>query len=147
MLYTILKHAHSGLRWMVLLVLLAAVAHAFLKWRNGASMGQSDRRLNLFALVALHLQFVLGLLLYFISEREVFSAESMKVAVNRFFLVEHPSLMILAVLLVTVGYSRAKRSASDVLAFRRAFWFFLVGLALLLLGIPWPMQGYGTGWF
>jgi len=71
----------------------------------------------------------------------------MKVAVNRFFLVEHPSLMIFAVLLITIGYSRAKRATSDAMAFRRTFWFYLVGLVLILLGIPWPMQGYGTGWF
>jgi hypothetical protein len=147
MLYTILKHAHSGFRWMVLLLLLAAVANAIMKWRNGASVSQSDRRLNLFALVFSHLQFLIGIVLYFISERVVFSPESMKVAVNRFFLVEHPSLMIFAVLLITIGYSRAKRATSDAMAFRRTFWFYLVGLVLILLGIPWPMQGYGTGWF
>ena len=147
MLYTILKHAHSGFRWLVLLLLLAAVANAILKWRNGSPMGQSDRKLSLFALIFVHLQFVVGIVLYFISERVVFSPESMKVAVNRFFLVEHPSLMILAVLLITIGYSRAKRATSDSMAFRRIFWFYLVGLLLILLGIPWPIQGYGTGWF
>ena len=147
MLYTILKHAHSGFRWLVLLLLLAAVANAILKWRNGSPMDQSDRKLSLFALIFVHLQFVVGIVLYFISERVVFSPESMKVAVNRFFLVEHPSLMILAVLLITIGYSRAKRATSDSMAFRRIFWFYLVGLLLILLGIPWPIQGYGTGWF
>ncbi len=147
MLYTILKHAHSGFRWIVLLLLVAAVANAFLKWRKGSVMTGSDRKLNLFTLIFTHVQFLVGIVLYFISARVVFSPESMKDAVNRFFLVEHPSLMITAVVLITVGYSRAKRSASDEVAFRRTFWFYLVGLLLILLGIPWPTQGYGTGWF
>lgn len=147
MLYTILKHAHSGFRWMVLFLLVAAAANAFLKWRNGAAMTSSDRKLGLFALIFTHIQFLVGLVLYFISARVVFSPESMKDAINRFFLVEHPSLMIAAVVLVTIGYSRAKRSASDSVAFRRTFWFYFTGLVLILLGIPWPMQGYGTGWF
>lgn len=147
MLYTILKHAHSGFRWIVLLLLLGAAVNALLKWRNRSAMGQSDRKLSLFAMVFTHVQFLIGLVLYFISERVVFSPESMKVAVNRFFLVEHPSLMILAVIMVTIGYSRAKRSTSDEMAFRRTFWFYLIGLLLILAGIPWPMQGYGTGWF
>ena len=147
MLYTILKHAHSGFRWVVLFLLVAAVVNAFLKWRNGAAMASSDRKLGLFALIFTHVQFLVGLVLYFISARVVFSPESMKDAINRFFLVEHPSLMIAAVVLVTIGYSRAKRSPSDNFAFRRTFWFYFIGLALILLGSPWPMQGYGTGWF
>lgn len=147
MLYTILKHAHSGFRWIVLFLLVAAVANAFLKWRKEAVMTSSDRKLSLFALIFTHVQFLVGLLLYFISARVVFSPESMKDAINRFFLVEHPSLMIAAVVLITIGYSRSKRSASDTIAFRRTFWFYFIGLVLILLGIPWPMQGYGTGWF
>jgi len=147
MLYSILKHAHSGFRWIVLFLLVAAVVNAFLKWRKQSAMAPSDRKLNLFALIFTHVQFLVGIVLYFISARVVFSPESMKDAINRFFLVEHPSLMIAAVLLITVGYSRAKGASSEDVAFRRTFWFYLIGLLLILLGIPWPMQGYGTGWF
>lgn len=147
MLYNILQHAHSGLRWVVLLLLLGAVANALVKWRNHVKMSDSDRKLNLFALIFSHTQLLLGIALYFLSPKVIFSGESMKVAMNRFFLVEHPSLMILALILITIGYSRAKKAASDEGAFRRIFWFYFIGLVLILLGIPWPMQGYGTGWF
>jgi uncharacterized protein YacL len=147
MLYMILKHAHSGLRWAVLLFLVAAVANAFMKWRGGKAHSESDRKLGFFAMLFSHIQLVIGLILYFISPKVVFSAESMKIAMNRFFLVEHSFLMILAILLLTLGYSRAKRAASDASRFKLTFWFYLIALILILAGIPWPSKGYGTGWF
>ena len=147
MLYMILKHAHSGFRWLVLLLLIAAITNALLKWRGGKALGASDRKLNLFAMVFTHVQLLVGFGLYFISEKVVFSGESMKNAINRFFLVEHPFLMVLAIVLITIGYSRGKRADSDTLASKRTFWFYLIGLLLILAGIPWPFQGYGTAWF
>lgn len=147
MLYTILQHAHSGFRWVVLLLLVAAVINALLKWRGGKSYSAGDKRLGLLAMTMTHLQLLVGIVLFFISEKVVFSGESMKIAMNRFFLVEHPTLMLLAVILITIGYSRAKKAGTDSARFQRTFWFFLIGLALILLGIPWPSMGYGTGWF
>ena len=147
MLYMILKHAHSGFRWLVLFLLVAAFVNAFLKWRGAKTYSATDRKLGLFAMIFTHIQFVGGFVLYFISNRVVFSAESMKVAVNRFFLVEHPLMMLIAIGVVTIGYSRAKRATTDMGKFKATFWFYLIGLALILAGIPWPSQGYGTGWF
>lgn len=146
-MYPIFQHAHSGLRWLVLLGLVAAVINAFVKWRKGVAASERDRKLGFFAMMFVHIQLLLGLVLFFISEKVIFSGESMKVAMNRFFLVEHPSMMILAIILITVGYSRAKKATTDAAYFRRLFWFYAVGLILVLLGIPWPSQGYGTGWF
>lgn len=147
MLYMILKHAHSGFRWLVLILLIAAIGNALQKWRGGKSLTSGDRKLNLFAMVFTHVQLLVGFGLYFISEKVVFSGESMKNAINRFFLVEHPFLMVIAIVLITIGYSRAKRADSDASAAKRIFWFYLIGLLLILAGIPWPFQGYGTAWF
>ncbi len=147
MLYTILKHAHSGLRWAVLFFVVAAVVNALMKWRGGNAHGESDRKLSFFAMLSSHIQLLIGLILYFISPKVVFSAESMKIAMNRFFLVEHFFMMILAIILLTLGYSRAKKAASDASRFKLTFWFYLVALILILAGIPWPSKGYGTGWF
>lgn len=144
---SILIHAHSGLRWVALILLLAAIGNAFSKWQGKKGYTDKDRKLGLFALIGVHVQLLLGLALYFISSKVIFSAESMKVAMNRFFLVEHPTLMIIAIALITVGYSRAKRGATDTGKFKTTFWFYLIGLILILAGIPWPSLGYGTGWF
>ena len=63
------------------------------------------------------------------------------------FAVEHMTTMIIAVVLITLGYSRAKRRTSDGGKFKAIFWFYLIGLVIMLAGIPWPFRGYGNGWF
>lgn len=147
MLYNILTHAHSGLRWLVLIGLIVAIANAFTKWRNGSKFEAGDRKINVFAMVTTHIQLLIGFALYFISPRVVFDAASMKDAVARFFLVEHISLMLLAIILITIGFSKAKRTADDTQKFKTTFIFYLIGLLLILISIPWPFQQYGTSWF
>jgi membrane protein DedA with SNARE-associated domain len=101
----------------------------------------------LFAFISCHIQLLVGLILYAISPKVVFSAESMKNAMSRFFLVEHTSMMILAIIIISVGYIMAKKVAPEKKAFSRIFWAYLVGLILILASIPWPSMGYGTSWF
>jgi hypothetical protein len=147
MLYSMLKHSHSGFRWVVLILLVLAVFNAFSKWRGKKAFTGSDRKLNLFTLISAHLQLVFGFVLYFISPKVVFSAAAMKDAVLRFFLVEHSFLMVLAIALITIGYSRAKRAATDEAKFKRTFWLYAAGLIAILAGIPWPFLNYGGGWY
>jgi hypothetical protein len=142
-----LKHAHSGLRWLLLALLLAAIFNAFGKWRGASPFRESDRKLGLFAMIAAHVQLLLGLGLYAISPKVVFEGAAMKDPVMRFFLVEHLTLMLLAIVLITIGHGRAKRAADDASKFRSIFVFYLIGLLLILLGIPWPFQQYGAAWF
>lgn len=133
-----LVHSHSGLRWVVLLLLLAAIFNAGTKMGGKASYTDKDKRLGLFALIFSHVQLVIGIALYFISP---------KVQTFRFFRMEHLALMIIAIALITVGYSRAKRNADDAGKFKTTFWFYLIGLLAILAGIPWPFMGYGSAWF
>ena len=137
-MYPMLVHSHSGLRWVVLLLLLAAIFNAGTKMGGKASYTDKDKRLGLFALIFCHLQLVIGIALYFISP---------KVQTFRFFRMEHLALMIIAIALITVGYSRAKRKADDAGKFKTTFWFYLIGLLAILAGIPWPFMGYGSAWF
>lgn len=106
-----------------------------------------DKKLGLFALIFTHSQFLIGLILYFISPKVVFSGAAMKDSALRFFLVEHILLMLVAVALITIGYSKSKKAELDSKKFKLTFWFFIIALVLILAGIPWPFQNYGTGWF
>jgi hypothetical protein len=56
-------------------------------------------------------------------------------------------MMILAIIIISVGYIMAKKVAPKKKAFSRIFWAYLVGLILILASIPWPFMGYGTSWF
>lgn len=143
----ILRHAHSGLRWLVLIFLFLAIVNAIGKMNGSKTFTTKDKKLGLFALIFTHTQFLLGIILYFLSPKVVFSGIAIKDSVLRFYLVEHLSLMTLAVVLITIGYSKSKKASTDSKKLKLIFGFFLVGLILILAGIPWPFQNYGTGWF
>lgn len=144
---SMLVHAHSGLRWVVLAILVVTIINALIKWRGQKPFTETDRKLNLFALIATHTQLVLGLILYFVSSKVVFSAETMSNPMTRFFTVEHIAAMLIAIILISMGYSRAKRAEVASTKFRLTFIYFLVGLVLILVMIPWPFQAYAANWF
>ena len=142
-----LKHAHSGLRWVALVLLIWAIANAFSKFQSKKAYEEKDRKIGLFTLISVHLQLILGLILYFISPYVQLAASSMKNTVLRFYTVEHLSLMLIAIILITVGYSKAKRKEDDAAKFKTTYIFYGIGLLLILLAIPWPFRGLGAGWF
>jgi hypothetical protein len=145
MLYTILVKAHSGLRWVALLLLVAAVIVAFRKWQGRANYSATDNKLYLWTLIAVHLQLVLGLVLFFISPKVNFSMISDKL--YRFYTVEHTVGMLIAIALITVGRSRSRRMTGDALKHRTVAIFYGIGLLLILLSIPWPFRIAGAGWY
>lgn len=140
-----LIHAHSGLRWIVLVLLIAATFKALMKWRSNVNYSAGDRKLNLFAMISMHVQLLLGLALFFMSDKVNFS--QMKDAMYRFFTVEHSVMMLLAIALVTIGHSKSKKAADDAGKFRTIFIFYGIALLLILVAIPWPFRGWGNGWF
>lgn len=144
-MYSGLVHAHSGLRWLVLLLLVAAVATAFSRWQSRASFSESNRKLYLFTLISVHTQLVLGLILYVISPKVNTSLISDKL--YRFYTVEHTAGMLIAIILITIGYSRAKRMSGATGKHKTVAIFMGLGLLLILVSIPWPFRGLGAGWF
>jgi membrane protein DedA with SNARE-associated domain len=64
----------------------------------------------------------------------------MKDKFYRFYWVEHPTGMIVAIILITLGYGMAKKSVNDATKYKKAFWFFFVALILILATVPWPFR-------
>ena len=144
----ILIKAHSGWRWVVLILLVWAIAKMFIGWKKNAPYTDKDRKLGLFAMVAFQLQWVFGLILYFISPKVQFTEGFMKVTMLRFYAVEHIVAMTIAFVLITMGYAKAKRAEEEKKKFKTQFIFYLIGLIITLLSIPWPFrQELGAGWF
>ena len=142
--YNILKHAHSGLRWVVLLLLLGAIIDSFRK------MGSKDAPLSKVALSGLiftHVQLIIGLVLYFMSPKVVFAASTMKESLLRFYTVEHLTGMLVAIGVITFGYSTGKRMLPSAAGHRRIAYLYLAGLLVMLASIPWPFRNLGAGWF
>ena len=141
-MYTGLVHAHSGLRWIVLLTLLWAIFQAYSNWKSNTTASKENLRSGLISMAIFHLQFIIGLVLYFISPRVIFTSEMMKNSAARFFSMEHSVMMIIALVLVTLGYRKGKNGG-----FKSMFWYYLIALIVILIAIPWPFRGFETGWF
>ncbi|WP_080239309.1 cytochrome B [Spirosoma rigui] len=144
-MYSGLVHAHSGLRWIALVLLVAAVVVAIGKWQGRSGYTDGNRKLYLFTLIAVHTQLLIGLVLYFISPKVDFSQMSDKL--YRFYTVEHTTGMLIAIILITIGYSRSKRASEAVTKQRLIGIFYGIGLLLILASIPWPFRIPGAGWF
>jgi hypothetical protein len=140
-----LIHAHSGLRWVVLVLLIAATFKALMKWRSNVNYSDADRKLNLFTFISMHVQLLLGIALFFMSGRVDFA--QMKDAMFCFFTVEHTLMMVIAIALVTIGHIKSKKATDDAKKFKTIFIFYGIALLLVLVAIPWPFRGFGNGWF
>ncbi|MEL7161164.1 MAG: cytochrome B [Bacteroidota bacterium] len=146
-LYTIVKHTHSGLRWVVLALLIAAIVKAFGKRRGGTVYPGKDK-LALFAMISVHVQLLLGLVLYlWLSPYVSFEGDVMGNRLTRFYTVEHLTGMLIGIALVTIGYSKAKRQAELNAGWKSiSVWYFL-GLLLIIASIPWPFrEGLNGSW-
>ncbi len=146
-MYEFLKHAHSGWRWIVLATLIAAIIHALVNWRSGKMYNFKDRKPALYALIASHIQLVVGLILYFFSPMVQFSSNTMSNSLLRFYTVEHLMVMIIGVVLITIGFAKAKRKLDTNQGYKTIFIYYLIALILILSRIPWPFQDYAAGWF
>ena len=138
-----LLHSHSGLRW-VLLILLVTTIFSVMGKRNGkVPFTAQDKKLSLFTLIAAHLQALLGLTSYFFSTKVEFSANTMTNPTFRFFTMEHTLMMLIAIILITLGYGKAKKGNAN-----GVFWYYLIALVIILVAIPWPFRSeLGGGWF
>ncbi|HTN05588.1 hypothetical protein [Agriterribacter sp.] len=136
-MYTGLKHFHSGLAYLVLAALIVAVFYAIASRKKPFTAG--SRKIALIGLICTHLQFVLGIVLYFLSPLGVsnFSGEAMKEKVARLYIIEHPLMMLIAIVLVTIGYSRIKRLSSNSGKYNSIIIFYGIALLLMLSVIPW----------
>ncbi len=150
-MYTGLLHLHSALRYVVLILLIAAILKAFVGWFGHKPFTPADRKLGLFTMISVHTQLLIGLILYFISPtvRVALSdmGQAMQDTVARFWAVEHILTNLIAIILITIGYSTAKRAATDRAKFTRIALFYLIGFILIMTAIPWPFSRVDRGWF
>lgn len=124
----ILKSAHSGWRYVVLLLLIVAVLQALAGWFGKKPYTEGNRKLNVFTLISAHIQLLLGLGVYFLNGWYKMDSS---VAMGRYWKMEHISLMILAIILITIGNAKSKKVADAVAKHRTIAIFF--GIALLLI--------------
>jgi hypothetical protein len=147
-LYLVTLFAHSYLRWAVLVAVVCVLVRTFLGWRRAGAWTRVDERLHVALVGFTDLQFTLGVALYlFMSPLpQAFFADpagTMKVRVVRFFGLEHPVMMLLAVALVHIGRSRSRKAATPASRHRVVFTTTSIALLILCASIPWPGLDHG----
>jgi hypothetical protein len=143
---------HSVLRWLLLILLVASIIKSFSGWQSKKIFTAGDRKLFLFTLITTHINFLVGLYLLFFGRFGIISAgkpdgvDVMKDKFFRFFWVEHPVGMLIAIVLITIGNAMAKKNVIDSIKFKKAFWFFFIALIIILATVPWPFREIGRPW-
>lgn len=133
--YSFLQHLHSGFRYIVLALILAAIIGAFIGLTGKKPYTNGNRKLNLFAMISAHTQLLIGIVLYFVSPLVQFNSETMKNKVTRYFTVEHWVIMLIALALITIGHSKSKKAAISEAKHKAIVTFYLIALVIILAGI------------
>jgi hypothetical protein len=141
-MYNFFLITHSWLRWVVLILAVYAIYKNYEGFTSGRKWLAADKKVNTFFMASLHLQLVIGLILYLgVSPTvQTFLADvkgSMKVSELRFFGMEHFAVNFIAIVIAQIGSIRAKKQISDAGKFRTAFFWFLIATVLILVMIPW----------
>lgn len=141
-MYTFIKEAHSGWAYLVLLLLVVAVINSLGGFSANRTFTTKDKKIALFALIATHIQLLLAMFLYFLSPyyntmKEIGMGEVMKNSELRLYIIEHPLINIISIVLITMGFSKHKTAATDKAKFKSIWLMYVIALVLILSRIPW----------
>ncbi len=140
-MYPFFKYFHSGLRYIVLILVVIDIIQSLLGWLGKKTYTEGNRKLNLFALISAHTQLLIGLILYFLSPLVQFSGSTMKNAETRYWTVEHISMMIIAIILITIGYSRSKKTLVPEKKHLNIFIFYFLAALIVVVTLILSHRG------
>lgn len=136
-----MKDIHSYWAYIVLAILIFTVVNAIIGLQQKKKFTDKFFRLGLFTLIVSHLQLLIGLGWYFMSPwykaLKNNGSEIMGDKLTRLLAVEHPTVMILAIILITIGWSKHKKKTTDSAKFKTFVVFYGLALLLILSRIPW----------
>jgi len=133
---------HSYWAYLAVLLLIFSVIIFKLGWFKSKKFTLKEQRLALFTLIVFHIQLLIGLAWYFMSPsyqtfKHLGMGEAMKNSQIRLMAVEHPIMMLLAITLITIGYSKHKKRTTDKSKFLTLIWYYGIALLFVLIRIPW----------
>ncbi len=138
-MYETLQQIHTIVAYLVLLLLLIAVINSIAGLSSKREFTAKDRKLALFALIATHIQFLVGIIMYFNSPLGISVLGEMKNSALRLTSLEHPLVNLIAITLITIGWSKHKKVIESTKKFKTFTIFYGVGLLLILSRIPWDL--------
>jgi hypothetical protein len=143
-MYPFLLAAHSLVRWFVLASLIFALYRAFRGWLLKKNYSNFDNTVRYITATIAHIQLVFGLWLYFISPIVDYFLHHFHDAMHeraiRFFGMEHVTMMLTAIIIITIGSAKAKRRSSDEEKFRTMAIWYTIALLIILSSVPWSFS-------
>jgi len=145
-LYTFTLVLHSWNRWLILIAGILVLAAAIKGLTSGSAFTSFQKRWSLIFISSLHLQLLVGLVMYFFLSPFTMQAlhdfgAAMKDSVLRFWAVEHTFVNIIAIGLAQTGSILAKRAATPSGKHRRTLIWTGIAMILILAMIPLGMMG------
>lgn len=152
-MYNVILHLHSGLRWVVLLLILIVVYRSMTA--GSRPFNNSDKKYGLFAMIVCDIMLLIGVYQWLAGNWGLSSVQNngmkdvMHNSTLRFFAIEHPIGMLIAIAMVHIGKSYAKKNLPDTVKHKRTLLFFGLALLIILISLPWPFReaGAGRGWY
>ncbi|PKH66609.1 hypothetical protein CXF59_11780 [Flavobacterium sp. ALD4] len=138
-MYEFIQKFHSGWAYIALLLLVIAVVNAFIGMFSKKEFTAKDRKIAVFGLIGTHTQLLIGLILYFVSPLGFASLGQMSDKALRLTSLEHPLINIIAIALITIGWTKHKKLTTSDFKFKTFSIFYGLGLLLILSRIPWSM--------
>lgn len=138
-MYNFIQKFHSGWAYLALLVLVIAVVNSLVGMFSKKEFTAKDRKIAIFALIAIHTQLLIGLILYFVSPFGFASLGQMADKALRLTSLEHPLINIIGIALITIGWTKHKKLITSESKFKTFSIFYGLGLLLILSRIPWSM--------
>ncbi len=143
---------HSGWRYIIIILMILAIWFGWQTSKGKRPFAGATKKMGLFTMIAIDMQLVVGLILYFywIASQTDFKLSKLTgqldVASFRTITLEHAVGMLIAIILVHIGYSKAKKAIQDNAAGKAQFIWFLIAFILILLAIPWPFLHPERSW-
>lgn len=132
---------HSILRYLILIFLLIVIVQSLMGWLGKKPYTSTDNRTGLFLFILTHTQLLVGIILFFVSPVVMFSGEAMKEPATRYWLVEHNTAMLVAIVFITLARTTSKKMQTDEAKHRRLFIFNVIALVIILATVA--MSGRG----
>jgi heme A synthase len=137
--YIYIQKFHAYWAYAAITLLLIAIIASFIGWSSKKEFTPGSRRAALLGLIGVHVQFLIGIILYFVSPLGKEALSQIKIASYRLTALEHPLINLIAIVLITTGWSLHKKKATSPEKFKTIAIFYSIGAVLILSRIPWDL--------
>ena len=132
---------HGYFMWVVLALAIITPVAFIAAWLGKRPYTNTHNRLSLFYTIAVDIQLLLGLVVYFFASGKIqyvfsFGSEALEDSTYRYYAIEHPAAMILAIAFVHAGRIVSRKGTDENARLRLGSIMFVIALILMLVRLP-----------